>query len=135
MLRSEASKPVTLKPSRAMGSESRPPPQPMSSRVRPSNGRRALGSRPNRCSAWSRMKVRRTGLNLCSGANLPFGSHHSAAIFENRSTSAGSMEVWATGLMVSTYQHDLDAEVQIGPRAVGGEHRKTLLFGEGNAGA
>jgi hypothetical protein len=28
----------------------------------------------------------------CSGANLPFGSHHSAAIRENRSTSAGSME-------------------------------------------
>ena len=28
-----------------------------------------------------------TGLNLCNGLNLPFGSHHSAAIFENFSIS------------------------------------------------
>src|SRR6478609_7891612 len=32
----------------------------------------------------------RTGLNLCSGAILPRGFHHSAASAENRSTSAGS---------------------------------------------
>ena len=37
------------------------------------------------------MKARRQGLNTCSGANLPLGSHHSAAMAENRATSAGSM--------------------------------------------
>ena len=36
----------------------------------------------------------RTGLNLCRGANLPAGSHHSAAIAENLATSEGSMEGW-----------------------------------------
>ena len=34
------------------------------------------------------MKASRTGLNLCSGANLPAGSHHSAAMAENLATSA-----------------------------------------------
>jgi hypothetical protein len=92
MLRSEASTPVTEKPSRAIGSASRPPPQPMSRRRKPVNGRRSDGSRPNRCSACSRMKPSRTGLNLCSGANFPFGSHHSAAMRENFSTWAGSTE-------------------------------------------
>ena len=52
----------------------------MSSRRRPSNGARAVASRPNRASACSRMKSSRTGLNWCSGPNLPFGSHHSAAM-------------------------------------------------------
>jgi hypothetical protein len=37
------------------------------------------------------MNDSRTGLNLCRGANLPLGSHHSAAMREKRSTSAGSM--------------------------------------------
>ena len=41
MLRSAASTPTTSAPRRAIGSASRPPPQPMSSRRRPSNGRRA----------------------------------------------------------------------------------------------
>src|SRR6516225_3747023 len=36
------------------------------------------------------MKPRRTGLNLCSGANLPFGFHQSSARREKRSTSAAS---------------------------------------------
>src|SRR5437899_9792327 len=135
MLRSEASTPTTWNPSRVMGSESRPPPQPMSSSRSPSNGRRAFGSRANRCSAWSRMKASLVGLNLCRGANLPFGSHHSAAIRENRSTSAGSMEDLAVGLMTSAYQHDFDAEVQFRPGAVGGQHRQTLAAGQGQAGA
>src|SRR6478672_3877206 len=36
----------------------------------------------------------RTGLNLCSGAILPRGFHHSAASAEKRSTSAGSTVLW-----------------------------------------
>src|SRR6266481_9999580 len=133
MLRSEASTPTTANPSRDMGSDNNPPPQPMSSSRKPSNGRRALGSRSNRCSAWSRMNASRVGLNLCSGANLPFGSHHSAAIFENRSTSAASMEVWAAGLMTLAYQHDFDAQVQFRPGAVGGEDRKVETLSQGQA--
>src|SRR5262245_50149950 len=35
----------------------------------------------------------RSGFSRCSGANLPAGSHHSAAMREKRSTSAGSMVV------------------------------------------
>jgi hypothetical protein len=38
------------------------------------------------------MKASRQGLKTCSGANLPLGSHHSAAMAENRATSAGSMD-------------------------------------------
>ncbi len=38
------------------------------------------------------MKPSRTGLNLCNGANLPAGSHHSSASAENFATSAGSTE-------------------------------------------
>ena len=91
MFFSEASIAVTEKPSRAIGSLSSPPPQPMSSRERPSNGAFADPSRSNRFRACSRMKARRQGLNTGSGANLPFGSHHSAAIAETRATSAGSM--------------------------------------------
>src|SRR5450432_4488607 len=128
MFRSEASTPTTANPSRDMGSDSRPPPQPISSSRRPSKGRRAFGSRPNRCRAWSRMKLSRVGLNLCSGANLPLGSHHSAAIFENRSTSAGSMDDLAASLMTSPYQHDFDAQVQFRPGAVGREDRKAEAF-------
>lgn len=91
MLFSEASTAVTVKPSRAIGSLSRPPPQPTSSSLSPSNGVRVLPSRSNRARACSRMKPSRQGLNTCSGANLPRGSHHSAAMAENRATSAGSM--------------------------------------------
>ena len=40
----------------------------------------------------TRMKASRTGLNLCRGANLPVGSHHSAAMAENLATSTGSMD-------------------------------------------
>ena len=49
-------------------------------------------SRPKWAAASARMKPSRTGLNLCRGANLPVGSHHSAAMAENLATSAGSME-------------------------------------------
>ena len=32
-------------------------------------------------------RLNHIGLNLCKGLNLPFGSHHSSAIFENFSIS------------------------------------------------
>jgi hypothetical protein len=42
------------------------------------------------------MKPSRTGLNLCSTAMLPRGSHHSAASAEKRATAASStVEAWA----------------------------------------
>src|SRR5690349_17806300 len=90
MFLAEGSTPVTAKPRRAIGSLSSPPPQPMSRSANPPNGFRLLGSRPKCPATVSRMNVSRTGLNLCSGANLPVGSHHSSASAENLATSASS---------------------------------------------
>src|SRR4051812_36764450 len=92
MFFSEASAPVTAKPSRAMGSDSSPPPQPMSSSESPSKGRKDRPSRPKWAATSVRIKDRRTGLNLCRGENFPAGSHHSAAMAENLATSLGSNE-------------------------------------------
>src|SRR5260221_7481830 len=97
----DGSMPVTAKPRRAKGSDSSPPPQPMSSKERPENGEMALGARV-KCDidVW-RIKPRRTGLNLCSGANLPAGFHHSAASAVNLATSEGSSEAaWAVACSI-----------------------------------
>ena len=52
---------------------------------RPSNGPARLASRPEAVERLVPDEVaRRTGLNLCRGANLPRGSHHSAAMREKR---------------------------------------------------
>src|SRR5882724_3751110 len=91
MLRSTASMAVTRAPSRVIGSASRPPPQPMSSSFRSAKGRGASGSRPWRAATRSRMKAMRVGLNLCSGRNLPWGSHQASAMAANFAVSAGSM--------------------------------------------
>ena len=82
---------MTANPSRAIGSHSRPPPQPMSSRLSPSNGARAFGIAAEPGQGLLADEAQPAGLNRCSGANLPFGSHHSAAMAENRSTSSASM--------------------------------------------
>jgi hypothetical protein len=102
MFFAEASRPVTSAPSRAIGSETSPPPQPTSRSLSPSSGRRAAPSRPNASQIVSRRKVSRTGLNRCSGANLPSGSHHSAAMAENFSTSSGSTLGSARGASASS---------------------------------
>src|SRR6266851_2125514 len=67
-----------------------PPPQPMSRRRKPESASSRLASRPNRRQAAALMKPSRTGLNRCSTAIRPRGSHHSAASAEKRSTSAAS---------------------------------------------
>jgi hypothetical protein len=57
---------------------------------------------PNFADTWSRIQASLTGLNLCSGLNLPFGFHHSAESREKRSTSSASMVVrWASAMGVS----------------------------------
>ncbi|MNE67089.1 hypothetical protein D3C80_1626790 [compost metagenome] len=76
---------------RRIGSAIRPPPQPMSIRLRPANGARVRMSRSKCAAARSRTNFSRAGLKRCRGANGPFGSHHSAAWAEKRATSAGSM--------------------------------------------
>src|SRR6266851_5499298 len=43
----------------------------------------------------------RTGFSRCSGANLPAGSHHSPAMREKRSISAGSTVVCAESAMAA----------------------------------
>ena len=90
MFFSEGSTPTTFAPNLAIGSHRRPPPQPISRNLSPLKGSRSMGSKPRRAQTCSFIYVRRTGLNLCKTPNFPFGFHHSAAIFENFSTSAGS---------------------------------------------
>jgi len=85
-----ASIPVTAKPSRVIGSATRPPPQPMSSSRKPSNGRSVRGSRPRDVSSWRRMKSRRAGFIRWSGRKLPSGSHQPALCAAKRSMSSGS---------------------------------------------
>jgi len=60
----------------------------MSRTLKPFNGFSARGSKPKCAAARSRMKVKRGGLSLCSGANFPAGSHHSSAIAVKRAISA-----------------------------------------------
>src|SRR4051812_12502079 len=98
MTSGEASMPVTVAPSRASGSASRPAPQPTSSAVFPSRGVRLHSSH---CQCWSirsRIYLSRTGLSLCSIAEAPSGSHQSSASLPNRSTSSATMLVSAMRL-------------------------------------
>ncbi len=87
----EASIPVTWAPSRARGSERRPPPQPMSRTSSPARGRAAAMSRAKWAPAESRMKARRVGLRRCSGRKSPSGSHQPPARAPNLASSSGSM--------------------------------------------
>ena len=73
-----------------MGSQSRPPPLPISRIRMPFSGSTDLGSRSKRRHNSSRIYWIRTGLNLCSGLNFPSGSHHSSAMAANFSISAAS---------------------------------------------
>src|SRR5918994_1838804 len=59
----------------------------------------------------------RTGLNLCSTANLPCGSHHSAARRENFSTSRGSTE-GAPSVFPAVNGASLDAWLPVYPKNV-----------------
>src|SRR5918995_673574 len=59
----------------------------------------------------------RTGLNLCSTANLPCGSHHSAARRENFSTSRGSTE-GALSVFPAVNGASLDAWLPVYPKNV-----------------
>src|SRR6056297_2035730 len=72
------SMPVTSAPARAMASVSRPPPQPMSTSLRPSTG-----------ACW-RIHSTRGPFMSCSGRKSPCGSHHRDAWRLNASASRGS---------------------------------------------
>ena len=69
-----------------IGSESNPPPQPMSKILIPDKGL-FLFFVLKWLIIFSLIYLIRIGLNLCKGLNLPWGSHHSSAIFENFSIS------------------------------------------------
>ncbi len=91
--------PITCAPSRASGSDNRPAPQPISRMRSPASDVRLRGLRLNLRQAVSRIQPSRNGLILCSGAILPFGSHHSSDSFEKRATSAGSTVEGPPGLL------------------------------------
>jgi hypothetical protein len=69
-----------------MGSESNPPPHPMSKMLKPLKGSFSFLIL-NSDKIVSLMYFILIGLNLCNGLNFPLGSHHSSAIFENFSIS------------------------------------------------
>src|SRR5688572_24010286 len=99
MFDSDGSMPITWAPSRASGSDNRPAPQPMSRIRKPPSEARLRGLRLNFRQAVSRIQASRSGLILCSGAILPFGSHHSSESFEKRATAAGSTVEGPPGLL------------------------------------
>src|SRR6267143_1958088 len=67
------------------------------------------------------MKASRTGLNLCNGAILPRGFHHSSASAANRATSARSTLVRsAAGLFT---MRDF-----LAPDSVAGHSRRLYLY-------
>src|SRR5215471_12880453 len=74
-----------------------PPPQPMSSTRSPASASSRRSSRAKCWHATCLMKASRIGLNLCSMAIGPRGSHHSAARAEKRATSAASTVEPPTG--------------------------------------
>ena len=73
MLRSAASMPTTVAPSRVSGSDSRPPPQPISSRRTPSSGRSPPPSRPKWRRIVSRMKAEPDGVEDVQRLELALG--------------------------------------------------------------
>ena len=82
----EASIPVTLAPSLHMGSDNRPPPQPISSKENFFKGFFELIIL--KCSLiFFFIYPILTGLNLCNDLNFPIGFHHSLDSFENFSIS------------------------------------------------
>mmetsp|Transcript_22620 Transcript_22620/g.73534 ORF Transcript_22620/g.73534 Transcript_22620/m.73534 type:complete len:204 (-) Transcript_22620:154-765(-) len=76
--RSAASTPVTVAPSRASGSESRPPPQPTSSTSKPLSGSTtdAPSLVPHCLAIASRTNATLAGFIACKGASGPLASHH-----------------------------------------------------------
>ena len=82
----DASIPVILAPNLHIGSESNPPPQPISKILIPDKGL-GLFLVLNCSIIFSLIYLILIGLNLCKGLNFPWGSHHSSAIFENFSIS------------------------------------------------
>src|SRR5271167_573310 len=121
MLGSAASMAVTANPRRAMGSATSPPPQPISSRRRPSKGVRFRESRPKWAASPSRRNCSRAGLSLWSGAIDPSGSHHVSASAEKRSISSRSMVPagWAMGPVLMTFRCGIGASL---PRSRGREY-------------
>lgn len=82
-----ASIPITSAPILAMGSHSSPPPHPTSSILSPFRGLCSFGFLLNFWHICSFMYFSLMGLNLWSGLNFPFSSHHSFASLANFSIS------------------------------------------------
>src|SRR5712691_3583487 len=91
--------------------------------------RRAASRRSKWRQAASLMKPSRTGLNRCSTAILPRGSHHSSARAEKRSTSAASTVEPGRGLVVLVI--DLLQRLRLQPPHPTGMY--TRLFARGLA--
>src|SRR5262245_58266057 len=96
-LRCEGSTPVTSAPSRRIGSVSRPPPQPISHRLRPASGVSSDATRPKCRAAVSRRNPMRVGFSWCSGLKSPCGSHQASAMALNLATSVLSTVVTGSG--------------------------------------
>src|SRR6266536_1191731 len=120
MLLADGSAPTTEAPSRARGSDNRPPPQPISRMRKPARQSSRPASRPNCRQAGSRMKRSRIGLIRCSMRILPRGSQNSAASAENRATSAGStLELVAKGSGISRSSAAADRKIKRGCDRIG----------------
>ena len=78
--------PVTSAPNLLIGSDSKPPPHPISNNLIFCNGLSEFSSL-KLLIIFSFIYEILIGLNLCNGLNLPVGSHHSSAILENFSIS------------------------------------------------
>ena len=84
--------PVTLAPSRVMGSDRIPPPQPISITLSPSSGRNAVPCPGRHRLTSSTIKASRAGLIACSARNVPRSSHHSLAMRSKRRNSSSSKD-------------------------------------------
>ena len=76
-----------LAPSLLKGSQSKPPPHPMSNMSSFFNGSLSFRGSLKWEVSFSLMNLILAGLKMCNGLNLPFGFHHSLANFENLSIS------------------------------------------------
>src|SRR5210317_375331 len=83
MLVLDASIPVTFPPILAIGSHNKPPPQPTSKILNLEKDKFFSVFNLKCCEIFFIKYSCRTGLNLCKGANFPFGFHHSDARSEN----------------------------------------------------